>query len=132
MLLLLSFLGQTFINIELCLSIKIKLVINDIAEFFLIKQGLFTMFPINKTNKSFWIWSSCQFSQISGRPLFLQIVYSLQCHVRLKKLYFPIGYLVCFLEYLIKINCFFYHTVPMNLGFATFCSQSFIFILVTI
>ena len=36
--------GQIFINVEFCLCIKIELIIIDIAEFFLIKQVLFTMF----------------------------------------------------------------------------------------
>ena len=45
--------GQLFIDMDLCHCIKVELVIIDTAEFFLIKDGHFTMFP-NKTNDSFF------------------------------------------------------------------------------
>ena len=58
-----------------------------------------------------------QFYQIDSRLLFLLTVYSLQCLIRLKRLYFPIDYQVCFLEYLMKLNYFFCHIAPTNWGF---------------
>lgn len=99
---------QIFINVELCVCIKTELVIINTAEFFLIKQGLLTMCPINKTNNSFF---GLGISQIGGRPLLFQVVYSIQCLIKLKQLYFPIDYQVSFQEYLIKLNYLFCHTV---------------------
>ena len=61
------------------------------------------MFPTNETNNSFFGFGlPVSFPKLMAGLFYFQTVCLFQCLIKLKQVYFPIDYQVCFLEYLIK------------------------------
>ena len=88
--------GQIFI-LQLCLSIKIKLVILVLLSFFLlITRPFYNMFPINKTNNSLFVFEfglPVNFPK-SVAGLYFFRLYTTPMSDKIEETYFPIGYLV--------------------------------------
>ena len=112
-----SFIGVTF-SLMYCfvslLNLNLSLLI--LLSFFLGTRAFLQCFLLTKRIIVFLDLVFLSVFQNRWQASIFQIVYSLQYLIRLKKPYFPNGYLVYFLEYLMKLNCFFYHTVPRSLG----------------
>ena len=103
--------GVTFLLMYSFVSaLKLDLSLLILLSFFLLSRAFLQCFLLPKQIIVFLDLVFLSVFPNRWQASFLQIAYSLQCLIRLKKLCFPVDYLVYFLEYLIKLNCFFYHT----------------------